>query len=128
MRRRLAFARWLDQSGTSAVEFALIAPAMLTMVIGCMEVGRLIWVAGALNYAVGEAARCASVTPSVCGTATQITTYASKKIPANIAPASAFTSTSPSCGHQVSASLSYPFTVMHMYSQTITLTAKACLL
>src|SRR5689334_473900 len=84
-----------DESGTSAVQFALIAPAMLMMVIGSMQVGRVMWVAGALNYAVGEAARCASVTPSVCGTATQIATYASGKVPGNIAPASSFTATTP---------------------------------
>jgi hypothetical protein len=98
---------------------------MLLMILGCMQVGRLLWVAGALNFAVGEAARCASVTPTTCGTATQVATYASSKIPGNIAPASAFTASTPSCGHQVSASLSYPFRVIS-FSKTLTLTAKAC--
>ena len=112
--------------GTTAVEFALLAPALLLILFGAIEFGRLMWTQAALHFAVEEAARCASITPSVCGTSAQVTAYAANAIsPTNIA-SSAFTSTTPSCGHQVSASFAYQFVVTGLFPFTPTLTAQAC--
>jgi Flp pilus assembly protein TadG len=112
--------------GTTAVEFALLAPALLLILFGAIEFGRLMWTQSALHFAVEEAARCASVTPSVCGTSSQITAFAATAIsPLNIT-STAFTSTSPSCGHQVSASFPYQFVVTGLFPFTPTLTAQAC--
>ena len=113
--------------GTTAVEFALLAPAIFLILFGAIEFGRLMWTQAALHFAVQEAARCASVTPSVCGTSNQITAYAANAIsPTNIA-STAFTSTTPSCGHQVSASFAYQFVVTGLFPFTPTLTAQACM-
>ncbi len=117
----------LDNRGTTAIEFALIAPTLFLMLFGCMEFGRMVWTEGALNFAVQEAARCASVTPSTCGTASQITTYAANEISPNYIPATAFTSTTATCGHQVNASFVYPFVMINLFPSTVTLTAMACL-
>ncbi len=117
----------LGNRGTTAIEFALIAPALFLMLFGCMEYGRLIWTEGALNYAVQEAARCASVTPSTCGTASQISTYAANRISANNIPATAFTATTATCGHQVNASFVFPFVLINLFTSSVTLTAMACL-
>jgi Flp pilus assembly protein TadG len=112
--------------GTTAVEFALLAPALMLILFGAIEFGRLIWTQAALHFAVEEAARCASVTPSVCGTSAQVTAFAANAIsPTNIA-ASAFTFTTPTCGHQVSASFAYQFVVTGLFPFTPTLTAQAC--
>lgn len=105
----------------------MIAPALFFMLFACLEFGRMMWTVGALNFAVEEAARCASVTPATCGTASQITTYAANEIAPGYIPASAFTSTTAACGHQVTASFVYPFVMTGLFSYTPTLTALACL-
>lgn len=114
------------RAGTTAVEFALIAPALFTILFGALEFGRLLWTQAALHYAVEEAARCASVTPSVCGTSAQITSYAANAVTPLTIASTAFTSTTPSCGHQVSASFNYQFVVTGLFPFTPTLTAQAC--
>jgi Flp pilus assembly protein TadG len=115
-----------DRRGSVGVEFALVAPALCVVVLGAMEFGRMSWTQSALNFAVEEAARCASVTPSVCGTSSDIATYAASKIAPGYVPASAFTGTTASCGHQVTASFAYPFVATGLFSMTPTLSATAC--
>ncbi|HYD29618.1 MAG TPA: TadE/TadG family type IV pilus assembly protein [Azospirillaceae bacterium] len=51
--------RWW--SGTSAVEFALVAPVVLILLTGIIETGRLFWIQNTLQYATEEAARWAMV-------------------------------------------------------------------
>src|SRR5258708_31453331 len=82
-----------DCRGAAATEFALVAPALCLVLYGTMEFGRMAWTQEALNFAVEEAARCASVTPSVCGTSQQIATYAASEISTNYVPVSAFSGT-----------------------------------
>jgi Flp pilus assembly protein TadG len=115
-----------DCRGATAVEFALVMPALCTLVFGVMEFGRLAWTQAALNFAVDEAARCASVTPATCGTSSQIATYAAAEIGPTYVPASAFTGTTASCGAKVTASFVYPFIATGLFSATPTLTASAC--
>jgi len=114
------------REGATAVEFALIAPALFMTLFGAVEFGRLMWTQAALHFAVEEAARCASVTPGTCGTSDQITAYAANAVSPLSIPSTAFTSTTPSCGHQVSASFNYQFVVTGMFPLTPTLTAQAC--
>ena len=125
--RRRPDAWLLDNRGTTAIEFALIAPTLFLMLFGCMEFGRMIWTVGALNFAVEEAARCASVTPATCGTASQITAYAANEISPSYIPATVFTATTATCGHQVNASFVYPFVMINLFTTSVTLTAMACL-
>ena len=115
-----------DRQGSTAVEFALVAIPLFTLLFGSMEFCRLVWTQSALNFAVQEAARCASVTPGTCGTAAQITTYAAAEIAPAYVPASAFTASSATCGHSVTASFVYPFVATGLFSMTPTLTASAC--
>lgn len=115
-----------DRSGTAATEFALVAPALCLLIYGTVEFGRMAWTQSALNFAVEEAARCASVTPGTCGTSDQIATYAAGKVATADVPASAFTGSTASCGHQVNASLTYQFIAVGLFSMTPTLTAAAC--
>jgi Flp pilus assembly protein TadG len=126
MRTQQSHALLSARTGTTAVEFALVSPILFLILFGAIEFGRLMWTQSALHFAVEEAARCASVTPGVCGTAAQITAYAATTVsPLNIA-STAFTSTTPSCGHQVSASFNYQFVVTGLFPFTPTLTAQAC--
>jgi hypothetical protein len=96
------------------------------LIYGTMEFGRLAWTESALNFAVEEAARCASVTPSVCGTSSQIASYAAAEVATGYVPSTAFTGSTAACGHQVSASFAYPFVASGLFPWTPTLTASAC--
>ena len=67
---RLAFRR--DSRGASAAEFALILPMFLLLVLGIIEVGRMLSTKNTLQYAVERAARCAVIGASPCATPAQV--------------------------------------------------------
>ena len=119
-------ALWRAREGSTAIEFALVAPVLFLIIFSAIEFGRLMWTQSALHFAVEEAARCASVTPGVCGTTGQIASYAAGTVTALNIASSAFTATSPSCGHKVTASLTYQFLATGLFPFTPTLTAQAC--
>jgi hypothetical protein len=113
-----------DARGSAAVEFALVAPAMFMFVLGIAECGRAMWLKNALDYSVAEAARCASVNPTVCGSVSDIENYAAARSGSGV-DASAFSWATPSCGNQVSAN--YPMALMIPFlTLSVTLTAQAC--
>lgn len=49
----------LCERGSVAVEFAMILPILLTLMLGVMEFGRAMWIRQTLQYAVESAARTA---------------------------------------------------------------------
>jgi len=57
-----------DQSGATAVEFALVAILFLTFVFGIIEAGRMFWTWNTLQYSVEQAARYALVNPDALST------------------------------------------------------------
>lgn len=114
------------RGGTAAVEFALIAPALFLLLFGIIEFGRLMWTQSALHFAVEEAARCASINTTICGSSSSIASYAASKVASLNIPASQFTPTTPSCGNLVSVSYRYPFILTTLFPYTITLSANSC--
>lgn len=113
-----------DRRGNVSIELAFAAPAVFMMVFGIMEAGRAMWLKTALDYSVAEAARCASINPTLCGTASQIQDYATTQAAAGFT-SSVFSFNQPSCGNQVSAS--YPMSLTIPYAPvSFTLTAQAC--
>lgn len=50
-----------DRSGISAVEFALVAPALLGLLFGVIELGRAAYTQGVVSFAAEEATRYAVV-------------------------------------------------------------------
>jgi hypothetical protein len=50
-----------DQRGTTAIEFAIVAPLFLALAVGTLYLGICLFMVGSLHYTVEEAARCASV-------------------------------------------------------------------
>lgn len=120
------------RSGTSAVEFALLAPIFLAFLLGIVEFGRALWTQAALQFAVESAARCASVS---C--ATDIPGYAATQALGLSIPSSAFTYNSgQSCGiasyssgYQVTASYAFQSlvgTLRFLPRLNVTLSAKSC--
>jgi len=57
MRKRLRSARLRDERGASAVEFALIVPLLIVLVLGIAEFGHAFQVSGTLSAAAREGVR-----------------------------------------------------------------------
>ncbi len=60
--------------GATAVEFGILLPIYLIMVLGVVEVGRALWIKSSLQFACEEAARYAIVNTSA--TTTTVEEYA----------------------------------------------------
>ena len=118
---------WRDERGTSALEFALIAPVFFLCVLGGIAVGMLFWTQIGLQHGAEMAARCASVNPSVCpsGNPGAITNYAMQQALGLNLPGSTFSYSAPACGNQVNASYTFQFPDIMNLSPLI-LTAQAC--
>jgi hypothetical protein len=56
-----------DQAGQSLLEFALVIPFILALVIGFADLGRVVYFYSAVNNAVREGARFGSVTQFASG-------------------------------------------------------------
>jgi Flp pilus assembly pilin Flp len=121
------------EDGAEAVEFALIVPLLVTLLFGIFEFARAVWTQSVLDYAVEQAARCASVNTTACGTSSAIATFASQQTsPINV-PAADFAATTPSCGHQVVASYTFNFIGtlaliggQNIFPSSITLSSTSC--
>jgi Flp pilus assembly protein TadG len=105
------------------VEFGIIAPAFLLLLFGAIECGQMLWTQSSLQFAVEQAARCAVVNKTQCGTPSQIESYAASMVYGQSLSSSVFSATSAGCGTQVTASL--PFTVL-VIPITVTLAASSC--
>ena len=53
-------------SGAAALEFALVAPLFLTLIIGTVELAHWAWGAAATRGLAAGTARCITVTPRLC--------------------------------------------------------------
>ncbi len=119
--------RWTDPGGTTAVEFALLAPVLFSLILGAIEFGRFLWTLEALNYAVQEAARCWVVNPDgKCATSTAVQTFAASAAPQLGFTASNFTATIASCGYKVVGSYNFRFIATGLIPLSPTLNAQAC--
>lgn len=63
---------WHDSSGATAVEFAIVVGPLLLLLVGTIEVGRLMWTAHALDEVAMNAARCIGLRAPSCATAEEI--------------------------------------------------------
>lgn len=116
--------------GTTAIEFAVILPAFLVLVLGIAEFGRLMWTQAALQFAAEGAARCYSI-GSTCNSASATQTYAAQQVFGMTVASSAFTATEgagTSCGgYEVQVSgYTFTFIVPKLFPWTITLKAQSC--
>lgn len=112
--------------GSSAVQFALVAPVFVTMLFGIFEFGRVLWMQASLQYAVQQAARCVSVNTIRCDNSTDTTNYAASRVLGIAVPAADFTVSTPTCGSKVAASVPFTFVASRLFSYSITLTASSC--
>jgi Flp pilus assembly protein TadG len=116
-----------DRCGATAVETALLMPLFLLLLLGAMELGRMAWAQAGLNYAVEEVARCASVTPTACGTLEQIQTVGAQRMGGAglVTPVFAFNAAAP-CGKQVTATAAAGFLVYRIFPNAPQIAASVC--
>ena len=121
--RALAYLR--DCRGTTAVEFAIVGPVLVMLIIGVFYVGLLLFSLGSMHFAVEDAARCASVKTAVCTSHTTTEAYALDQFFASSVLTPTFVSTNASCGHRVTATASFDLNI-GTDGFTVPLTAAAC--
>src|SRR5579859_5633280 len=110
-----------DDSGATAVEFGILAPAFIAILLGVVYLGMLMFTQASLHYAVEESARCASVKTTVCTDAASTQTYAQNHYYGpNISPT--FTASSGACGNSVTGSATFVLNV-GIYQASIPLSA-----
>lgn len=121
-----AFRRVLAaRNGNTTVEFALVGLLFFALIIGVVEIGRVLWTLNALHYGAQQAARCAAVNSTLCGTNGLLQTWAAG-IGGSALPGTAFTlDTGAACGMNVTASYTLVLYIPYM-KMNPTLTATAC--
>jgi Flp pilus assembly protein TadG len=125
MAKFLHIARLKDSRGTSAIEFAILAPVFIGMMIGTLYMCMLLFVVGSLHYAVEEAARCSSVKTTVCSDSATTLAYARSHFNGASILTPSFVYSTPSCGHSVTASANYIFD-FGLTRTTVPISAAAC--
>lgn len=68
-----------DERGAAVVEFAIVVPVLLLLVLGIIDLGRMLAVAGSLTAAVRDGARMAAASASPSDAA-QITAFKNRVI------------------------------------------------
>ena len=114
-----------DSAGTTAVEFALILPVFLMVVVGGFYVALMTFTASSLRYAVEAGARCASVNTTTCSNSATTIAYARTQFLAAKASSVTFTSSSATCGHLVTGTMSYTLST-GIKTINYPLSAQAC--
>ena len=116
---------YTDDCGTTAIEFAIVSPVFLAMVIGILGLGLFLFVIGGLHFAAEAATRCASVRTAVCFDQTSTAAYAQSQYVAPGSPQFRYNQPKLACGKSVSASLSYT-AWLGLRQVTIPFSATAC--
>jgi len=113
-----------DDRGGAAVESALVLPVFITLLVGGICVGNLLFAINGLHYAVQDAARCAAVKTTICMDDSTTVTYAQNRYSGpKISPI--FTSSTNGCGHTVQGTASYPL-MLAAYTVNVPISASAC--
>lgn len=123
--RQICTSGWQDARGTTAVEFAMVGPIFIALVIGTFYLCLCLFAIGSVHYAVEAGARCASVRTTQCTDATSTLAYTkSQYFGPSSTPTFTYNATA-TCGHAVSGSLNY-VVELGLETFTVPITATAC--
>jgi Flp pilus assembly pilin Flp len=116
----------IDTRGSTAVEFALVAPLLFALLLAVLETGRLIWVDAALDQALAKAARCASLGRAHCPEGLEARLQ--RELRAHGVPAASprLRHLPGPCGTVIRAELRYPPLVPALWPRRPLLSAMAC--
>jgi len=88
------------------VEFAIIAPVFIALVIGTMVLCIGLLLIGSMHFAVEDGARCASVKTAICSDGPTTIAYTqSRYFGPNVAPTFSFAAAG--CGNSVTGTITY---------------------
>jgi Flp pilus assembly protein TadG len=116
---------WHDERGTTAVEFAFVAPMFIILTVGIFYLCLILFLTGSLHYAVEQAARCASIQAAPCTGSNTVVGYAQSSY---FGPGGTPTFTynnAAACGKSVSATTSYVLST-GFRQFTVAVSANAC--
>ena len=114
----------LNQEGTTAVEFAIIAPVFILLVFGTIAFCFGLFLIGSLHFAVEDGARCASVKTTICADeATTVAYTKSRYLGPNVSPS--FTYNAVACGNSVTGTINYSVN-LGLRNMVIPISATAC--
>jgi Flp pilus assembly protein TadG len=120
-----------DLSGGAAIEYAVTAPFLFTLILGSVDVGRMFYVRQGLEYATEQAARYYMLNPTIASSS--VTTYLQGQMPGGMGSnvTVSYTDTT-SCNSmssvtctKIQASYSFTFIAGYLGLGTKTLTASA---
>ena len=114
-----------DQQGTTAVEFGIVAPVFIALLVGTIGLCVALFLIGSLHFAVEDGARCASVKTTICADGPTTIAYTQSRYlgPSGVTPT--FTYAAAACGNSVSASITYSVNVLFK-TLVIPISATAC--
>jgi Flp pilus assembly pilin Flp len=113
-----------DRQGTTAVEFAIVAPVFIAMLLGTLALCVALFLIGSLHFAVEDGARCASVKSTICPDAASTVAYTqSRYFGPNVSPS--FVYAAAACGNSVTGSIRYSMD-MGFRTFVIPISATAC--
>jgi len=73
-----------DRQGGAILEFALVLPLLMTLLVGGVDIGRMFYVRQGLEYATEEAARYYMLNPTTASS--NVTTQLRGKMPGGMGP------------------------------------------
>ena len=115
-----------DQRGVTAVEFALTVPVFVALIWAIMDGAMLLWTQLGLQHGAEMAARCAAVNTTLCGTDTNIKSYAAQQAYGLGVTSSAYSVSTATCGKTISASYTYTLVSTYLGVPSVALTARSC--
>ena len=112
------------RQGGAAVEYAIVLPAFIVLLVGAFGAANLGFAINSLHYAVEDGARCAAVKTTICTDGPSTVTYAQSRYSGpQISPTFAYSASG--CGHTVSATGAYQF-MLGLTTLNVPLSASAC--
>jgi Flp pilus assembly pilin Flp len=115
---------WRDEQGTTAVEFALVGPLFLLLLISTIYMSMMLFSIGNLYFAVQAGARCASVQTTICTDSASTIKYSQSHY-FGIGLPPTFTYSAAACGNSVNGSVNYVLP-LGTTNLTVPINATAC--
>jgi Flp pilus assembly protein TadG len=117
---------WRNQEGTTAVEFAIIAPVFVLLIFGTIGLCFALFLVGSLHFAVEDGARCAAVKTTICADSPTTIAYTkSRYLGPNVSPSFTYDAAA-ACGKSVSGSVNYSMNIIGFKTLVIPVSATAC--
>jgi Flp pilus assembly protein TadG len=115
-----------DRRGVISMEMGLIALPLTLFLFGVVELGMVIRMKSALQFATTNAARCSAVNVATCGTTDATKAYAQTQTQGVAVAANAFTVSTETCGRKVVATVAFPVSAQSILKTGLSLSAQAC--